>query len=80
MLQASIDYIRAAATPAIWAASWPSNESRNDPGNTHEDRWPAPAQIHSEEPADQYTDRRYDPATDDGAKRPDEDRTFWDRL
>jgi hypothetical protein len=80
MLQAKTDFIQTAAAAAIWAATWPGDDNRNDRGDSGGDRWPTPDQIPGYEPADQYTDRRYDPATDNSPKRPDEDRTFWDRL
>jgi sugar (pentulose or hexulose) kinase len=80
MLQAKTDYILTAATAAIWAATWPGDEGGNNPADTIRERWPEPEQIRGYEPAEQYTDRRYDPATDNGQTRPDEDRNFWDRL
>jgi len=80
MLQTKIGHILTAAMAAIWAADWPGDEGRNDAADTDRDRWPAPDPIRGYEPAEQYTDLRYDPATDNGLKRPDEDRNFWDRL
>jgi hypothetical protein len=80
MLRVKTDYTPAAGTEFIWAADWPGEGDRNDASDTGQNRWPAPDKIRGYEPADQYTDLRYDPATDNSPKRPDEERNFWDRL
>jgi hypothetical protein len=60
----------------MFADGWSGDDNRNEPA----DRWPEQDPIRGYEPAEQYTDLRYDPATDNGYKQPDEDRNFWDRL
>jgi hypothetical protein len=79
MLQTNTLYT-AVPFEAIWAAAWPGDEGRSEPADSGRDSWPEQEQIRGYEPSEQYTDLRYDPATDNGNKRPDEDRNFWDRL
>jgi hypothetical protein len=80
MLQAKTEYNLTAATAAILAAEWPGDDNRSEPADAGRESWPEPGQIRGYEPSEQYTDLRYDPATDNGNKLPDEDRNFWDRL
>jgi hypothetical protein len=65
---------------ALLAADWPGDEGRSEPVDSGREAWPEQTPIRGYEPSEQYTDLRYDPATDNGNKQPDEDRNFWDRL
>jgi hypothetical protein len=80
MLQTKTHNTLTAATAAILAYGSPGDDDRSQPADTGRDSWPQPDQIRGYEPSEQYTDLRYDPATDNGYKQPDEDRNFWDRL
>jgi hypothetical protein len=58
---------------------YPGEEDRSQPRDSGRDQWPERDQIRSWEPADEWADRRHDPAGNSGAV-PGDTRDVWDRL